>query len=99
MGLSASVVSSNKVSAAEVGNTETTTFEIKNNVQSFNQEHLFLESKAGGWLNHIAHTGYWGGGPLGGGRVQLIQLKSIILGDSENYKKIFNVLILFLIIY
>ena len=28
-------------------------------------------------------------------RVQLIQLKSIILGDSENYKKIFNVLILF----
>lgn len=67
LGLSASVVSSNKVSAAEVGNTETTTFEIKNNVQSFNQEHLFLESKAGGWLNHIAHTGYWGGGPLGGG--------------------------------
>ena len=41
LGLSASVVSSNKVSAAEVGNTETTTFEIKNNVQSYNQEHLY----------------------------------------------------------
>lgn len=67
LGLSASIVSSNKVSAAEVGKNETVAFNVKENALSFNQKHLFLESKAGGSLNHTAHTGYWGGGPLGGG--------------------------------
>lgn len=54
LGLSASIVSSNKVSAAEVGKNETVAFNVKENVLSFNQKQLFLESKAGGC-------------PLGGG--------------------------------
>ncbi|WP_304682198.1 hypothetical protein [Lactobacillus taiwanensis] len=61
LGLSASIVSSNKVFAVEVGNTETIIFNVKSNTLAFNQEQLVLESK----VHRLAHTGYWGGGSSG----------------------------------
>lgn len=64
LGLGISIVSSNKVFAAEeADDTETITFNVKNNSLESNREKLFLESK----VHRLAHTGYWGGGPLGGG--------------------------------
>lgn len=66
LGLSTLTISSHKVSAAEVGKTETTVFNVKN-VKNISKYSEFFENKTTRSVNRLAHTGYWGGGPLGGG--------------------------------
>lgn len=64
LGLSTLTISSHKVSAAEVGRkTETTVFTVKN-ISKYSE---LFENKTTRPVNRLAHTGYWGGGPLGGG--------------------------------